>query len=267
MRVFVFYILLIISLLYACEKQYDWDIKSEDEERLVVDALITNELKPQKIILSRTNPDMNQPSIPLSGAEISVMEGSRRIDFTESDEEPGIYYSTPFQVVINNIYRLIIQLDGIQYLAISQVTSVSQLDELAVDWDETKNMYRYRFNGQGKPSMTEIFYDWSVSPAYCDSMGSCNAQETYYVLDNVDINAIFGPEKQVIYFPQGTILIRRKYGLTPDHQQFIRSLLLETDWRGGVFDVLQGNVASNISNGALGYFATCTVISDTTVVD
>jgi hypothetical protein len=80
------------------------------------------------------------------------------------------------------------------------------------------------------------------------------------------VNNIFGPAKDTIYFPAGTKIIRRKYSLSKEHQDFIRTLLIETEWRGGIFDVQQGNVLTNISNGARGFFAACMVLSDTTVV-
>jgi hypothetical protein len=114
--------------------------------------------------------------------------------------------------------------------------------------------------------MTEVYYDWSHDTTYCTSYGYCSAGETYYILDNHDINAIFSPDKKQLYFPEGTMLIRKKYGLTESHQEFIRSLLMESDWSGGMFDVQHGNLESNLSEGALGYFGACMVVSDTTIV-
>ncbi len=264
---FIYYMLVLLLSLSCGEKEVDWEIQSDGQERLVVDAIITNELKAQEIFLSRTNQDLNQPSVPVSGAEISVYEGSSRHDFTESESARGTYYSEPFQAVVGNTYRLIINLQGNQFVATAQTESVSQLGEPIVYWDESQSLFRYYPEAYGKPSMTEVFYDWSTSEAYCDTFGSCYAQQTFYVLDNVDVNDEFGPEKQVIYFPSGTELVRRKYGITDEHQQFLRSLLIETEWRGGIFDVLQGNVPTNLSNGAVGYFAACSVVSDTTVIN
>jgi hypothetical protein len=77
----------------------------------------------------------------------------------------------------------------------------------------------------------------------------------------------FGPAKQEIWFPAGTTLIRKKYSLTKSHQEFIRSLLIETEWRGGLFDMEQGNVLTNFSHGTRGWFAACMVISDTNIVE
>ncbi|MBE9509733.1 MAG: hypothetical protein IMY71_02550, partial [Bacteroidetes bacterium] len=44
------------------------------------------------------------------------------------------------------------------------------------------------------------------------------------------------------------------------------TMLSETEWKGGVFDVLPGNVYTNLSEGAVGFFAVSTVVSDSTVV-
>ena len=266
-RAITYCIFLLLIAISCGEKEYAWEINADGEMRLVVDGIITNELKAHNIALTHTNQELNLSSNPVSGAEISVYEGSTRYDFTESEAEPGTYYSAPFQAVVGNNYRLFINLYENQYAATSQIEPVSQLGEPAVYWDETKSLYRYFPETYGKPSMTEILYNWSVNEAYCDTFGSCYAQETFYVLDNVDVNAEFGPKKQVIYFPSGTELVRRKYGLTYEHQQFLRSLLIETEWRGGIFDVLQGNVPTNLSNGALGYFGACSVVSDTTVIN
>jgi hypothetical protein len=50
------------------------------------------------------------------------------------------------------------------------------------------------------------------------------------------------------------------------HAAFIRTLLSETEWRGGLFDVQPGNVQTNLSEGAVGYFAVSTVVGDSTII-
>jgi hypothetical protein len=47
--------------------------------------------------------------------------------------------------------------------------------------------------------------------------------------------------------------------LNPDHAEFIRSLLSETSWQGGVFSSVPSNVKTNLSDGAVGYFGVCDV--------
>ncbi|HEX2395261.1 MAG TPA: hypothetical protein VHI78_07945, partial [Bacteroidales bacterium] len=101
----------------------------------------------------------------------------------------------------------------------------------------------------------------------CEQYGACNALDVYYVLNNIDLGKIFSPDRQVIKFPHKTTIIRRKYSLTPEHQEFARSLMLETEWRGGIFDAEAGNVPTNFKNGMHGWFAVCTLVSDTIQVN
>jgi hypothetical protein len=44
-------------------------------------------------------------------------------------------------------------------------------------------------------------------------------------------------------------------------------MLMETEWRGGIFDVQHGNVITNLSSGAIGYFAASTVVTDTIFIE
>jgi len=263
---FIFPVLL-WSLFQACEKQYPWDFSPVEDHRIIADGIITNELAAQCINLSWTNPELNDTIHPVSGARVVVDDSLNIFEFIEAVEKPGIYYSEPFQVVVGREYRLTVEYGSETFQALSEVVPVTALDSMIVILDESRNLYRFIYSGGNQPSMTEVFYDWSHDTAYCRTYGNCYAQETYYTLDNIDVNAVFSPPRERIYFPVGTIMIRRKYGLTEEHQQFIRSLLMETDWSGGIFDIQHGNVLTNMSNGALGYFAACMVITDTTVID
>jgi hypothetical protein len=248
----------------GCEKQYPWKLQSDNTQTLVVDGILTNEPKAQCIKLSSVNPGMNLPYTPLSGATINVSDSTHVYQFNESSQEPGSYYSLPFQAVVGKTYTLTINYQSITYTANAASGPVTAFDQINLIKD--KELYRYNHVKYGDPAMIEVYLDWSSDPAYCETYGHCQAQETFYVLNNVDVNNIFGPAMDTIYFPVGTKIIRKKYSLSEEHQAFIRTLLIETEWRGGIFDVQQGNVLSNISNGARGFFGACMVISDTTVV-
>jgi hypothetical protein len=254
-------------VVLACEKEIAWKLQSDNEQRIVIDAIITGERERQKVYISLTNPGMNQAIQPVSGLEVSVSTGDTSFLFTESPEESGLYISSEFRAVVQREYLLIVNHQGLIYQARAQAEPVARLGRLTLQWNADKQLYRYVPNETGSPAMTEILYNWSGNDGYCSVYGSCLAQETVYILENVDVNDQFGPETDIIYFPKGTVIHRRKYSLTDQHQNFIRSLLMETAWRGGLFDVQQGNVPSNISNGALGFFAVCMVDADSATVD
>jgi hypothetical protein len=42
--------------------------------------------------------------------------------------------------------------------------------------------------------------------------------------------------------------------------------MAETEWRGGLFDVQPGNVRTNLSEGAVGYFSVSAVVADTNLI-
>jgi hypothetical protein len=252
--------LLLLLLTLSCEKITTWDIQPSDQFP-VVDCIITNELKYQELTLYLSAKGLNQNPEAISGAVITMNDGISTLSFSEI--EPGKYRSAePFMASAGNEYTLSVTCRGITAVARAEMVAITPLESLEIVARDS--LFRFVYHSGNQPSMTEVFYDWSAVPGYCESYGSCQASEVFYTLDNIDVSKMFAPDRIIIPFPKGTQIIRRKYSLSKDHQQFIRSLLLETDWRGGLFDVEQGNVPTNFSSGMRGWFATCMVLSDTT---
>jgi hypothetical protein len=252
----------VISLLMLnCEKQTNWDLQS-GSEFIVVDCIITNEMKFHELKLYCSSDMLNSPPLGFSGVTVKLNDGSNAISFVEDSEEPGRYISSlPFMASAGNLYRLTLSYEGKADTAYATMTGVTPLGSFDITASDSN--YRFIYH-QGTPaSMTEVFYDWSADPLYCEQYGACQSAEVFYDLDNIDISNIIAPDKQVILFPHKTQIIRRKYSLNEAHQQFIRSLLLETEWRGGLFDTEQGNVPTNFHHGIRGWFAACAVVSDT----
>ncbi len=260
----LFYFLVIMC---SCEKEYDWDIKSNRMDILVVDGIITNEHIAHCVRLSFTNQDLNMNSRAVSGATVFVTADTNSYEFVESPNDTGCYYASPFQAVVERQYHLMIEYDSQTYEAVGEAVPVTPLKDPVFEGNAENDLQRYVFTESGQPSMLEVYYDWSEIPDYCTEYGYCQAQETFCNLDNIDVNNIYAPPRQIIWFPAGTSIIRKKYGLSEDHQAFLRSLLMETEWCGGIFDVQHGNVPTNLSNGAIGYFAVCMVVSDTLYIN
>lgn len=263
MKKAAFHILgILLILLQGCEKEYTWYFHSEDTPRIVVDAIITNERKQQEIFLSLAHDQLNDSAQPLLGAEVNVSDGFDTWNFQESDRMPGLYLSDTFIAVINYTYQLEIIYQSDTITAEAGVSSVVPLSDYEIIHDSVTQLNRFEFNDWGKASMTEVFYDWSADSVFSKEYGSTMAQETFYAISSRDVNEMFPPDKQRIYFPSGTRLQRKKYSLTEEHEAYIRSLLMESEWSGGIFDVQHGNLLTNLSNGAVGYFAACMVVMD-----
>lgn len=249
----------------SCEEKTTWDINSS-ERFIVADCIITNEYKNHELKLYYSSSALNQKPEAVSGAIVKISDGTNQTEFIEKADEPGKYISADaFMASAGNTYLLTISLNGISDSAYTEMAAINPLEPFEIV--ESDSLYRFLYNQSPQPSMTEVFYDWSAVPEYCTAYGSCQAAETFYTLDNIDVSKIFAPEKITIRIPRGTQIIRKKYSLNEEHQKFIRSLLIETEWRGGVFDTEQGNVPTNFTGEIRGWFATCMVLSDTTLFD
>jgi hypothetical protein len=88
----------------------------------------------------------------------------------------------------------------------------------------------------------------------------------FYDLKTIDVNEIYKPAKSDFKFPLNSIVVRKKYSISPAYKIFLRSVLSETEWRGGVFDVQRADATTNLSAGAIGFFAVSTVVSDSTLI-
>jgi len=85
----------------------------------------------------------------------------------------------------------------------------------------------------------------------------------HYTLNGVDVNKMFKPPQEHVRFPPGTIVFRQKESVNPWYAEFLRGVLSETDWRGGMFDVLPGNARTNMEGEAIGYFTAADILRDT----
>jgi hypothetical protein len=249
-------------LMISCELQTNWDIMPEGEF-IVADCIITNEMKVHELKLYRSVNQLNKMPEGFSGVMVQLSDGENVVNFEEDNELPGRYLSAvPFMATAGTIYRLTLFYNNKADTAYAIASGVTPLE--AIDIAASEGLFRYDYQQSTPASMTEVYYDWSADTSYCKQYGACQASEVFYSLDNIDVSKEFAPDRQIILFPHKTRIIRKKYSLSEDHQRFVRSMLLETEWRGGLFDVEQGNVPTNFHYGVRGWFAACSVVSDTT---
>jgi hypothetical protein len=253
--------LIVLILIISCEKQTSWEL-DKSENFPVAECILTNELKYQEIRLYFSLNSLNEDPVGIRDAMIEITDGNMSVAFLSDPLESGHYVSAiPFRASAGRIYRLTVAFEGFADTAWAEMTGVSPLDDIDIAPFDT--LFHIVYHDSPQASMTEIQYNWSASPSYCEKYGSCLAAEVFYTLDNIDVAKEFAPDRLIIPFPKGTEIIRRKYSLNDAHQQFIRAMLLETDWRGGLFDAEQGNVPTNFHHGIHGWFALSAVVTDT----
>lgn len=261
----LFIISLIIILLASCEEKVDFDIEASNNKYVVVDGILTDEYKQQEIRLSYTITNVTDKPVMLSGAEVKVFVEDTVFDFIEF--KPGIYRSNPFKIELEKTYNLLINYNGKEYSSSAYAVPVTPFNPIdyyqSVNYDSMNLIFNNLYSQED--AMWEIFIDWSHVPGYeNDSVNQ--ALIYFYSLHSFNISELFAPQYKHVYFPYGTIITQKKYSLSPEHAEFARTMLSETKWRGGYFDVEPANISTNMSTGALGFFGVSCVLTDTIYV-
>ena len=255
----------ILLIMTACEEKIDAPLSPEHTGLLVVEGVMTNENKNHLVRLSRPYSLQNGESQPATGASVRVLEDTTVFVLTEFPPGSGMYYTPVHRAVVGKKYTLYIQYNGSAYFAQDSPVPVEPLENL--EYRETTDGYTLALNDQGKdPNYIDHVITWKNTNA-CVSGTSCEGRIVHYDLKTIDVNEIYKPEKTPFHFPKQTSITRRKYSVSSGYKTFLRSMLSETEWRGGVFDVQRSDIPTNLSEGAVGFFAVCSVVSDSTVVE
>lgn len=259
--------LIMLALSLSCEERIERTGMPQAINTVVVEGLLTNERTNHKIKLTIPYGISGQPVLPATGASVSVIEDSGiTYPLQEVPPQSGEYYTPLMRAVFGRTYTLRINYKGKEFFAQDRSEPVEPLR--AIDYRKVDDSPRFSLS-LGASGQQSNYIDHSISwknTATCTLSSVCEGRIVFYDLKTIDANDIFKPGKAEFTFPLGSVIIRRKYGISAAYKNFLRSVLSETEWRGGVFDVERANTTSNVSEGALGFFAVTSVVSDTTVV-
>lgn len=254
-RYTILYLLLCV-LPVACEEATNFPLTTDDSNLIVVEGIFTNENKNHRIKLTRPYKTQNETPEAISGAVVTLKDESASYILTESPAESGEYYTPQMRAVTGRVYTLTIFYNKKEYTAQDSAVPVEALD--AIQYAKTGDAYELVFNPSGaEPNFIEYIINVN---------NTTTGRLVYYDLKTIDVNEIYKPDKADYTFSAGAAVIRKKYSVSAAYRAFLRSMLSETEWRGGVFDVQRDNVSTNLSEGAVGFFAVATIVADTTVI-
>ena len=258
--------IIVLLFIFSCEDRIEKSLKVENSDLLVVEAVLTNENQNHKITLTHPYYAINGKAIPAAGAGVFVIEGSNVVySVTEDPPGSGEYFTEEMTAVFGRQYTLLVQYQGKIFSALSNSVPVEPLESIQYQ-RATNDFYRLSVTDSGnEPNYIDYSISWNSTPV-CLPGELCEGRVVYYDLKTIDVNSLFKPDQKDFTFPVGSIVIRKKYSVSPGYKSFLRSVLSETEWRGGVFDIQRANATSNLSEGAIGYFAVSSVVSDTTII-
>jgi len=263
----------LLILLAGCVKQADWPLPDEPLTQVVVEAVLTDEQKVHTVALSHPVSVLNGTPPGVTGATVLISTADSLWFLTEDTVHQGNYLTdSTFVAALNREYSLEITWQEKNYSAKASMVPGKVFNELVYKKNEADNRYHIDWVASAFsvdfPAMWEIFIDWSFLPGF-DTLdpATCQTRLLFYTLPTIDISQIFAPVVEQTYFPAGSRINERRYSLTPGHAEFLRELLLETNWQGGFFPTANANVMTNLSTGAIGYFGVCAVTELSMVVE
>ncbi|MBE0646472.1 MAG: DUF4249 family protein [Bacteroidales bacterium] len=263
----------LILLLTGCVKQADWPVPDQSPEFIVVDATLTDEQKVHTVSINLPVTDLNAIPEAVTGATVLIATADSLWFLNEDSLRPGNYLTdSSFVATLNTGYSLQILWHEKNYSAQTSMVPGRVFNPLIYKKNEGDDAYHIDWVASAfsvnDPAMWEVFVDWSALPGY-DTLDpcSCQARLLFYTLPTIDVSQIFAPIVEQISFPAGSLITERRFSVTPDHAEFLRQLLLETNWQGSMFPSANANVITNLSSGAIGYFSVCAVTELSLVVE
>lgn len=257
------YILLLLVFAVSCEEEIPWQLDQNVNPRLVVEGIVTNnpDLNYVKLSLPVVNP--NSTPIAISGATVVIASSAGNTNLSESPTKPGLYIpDSPLIGVVGEAYRLYINLDSYEFISsivwMKPVEALKEFRSYAIS--SVPGAYGINPREENDPSITEYLVTYPNPEIQDDTLKSIFYT---FTLSSIDVSQFFKPRSEFLIFPESSTIIRTKYSMTPEYENYIRGMLSETEWKGGWFDVLPGNISTNISQGGVGYFAASSVLRDT----
>ena len=255
--------------MLSCDEQVDWELKYQEEDLLVVEGKISSEVKQHEVKLTRPLYEMNGTPEPVRGAQVEIFDGRVLHALAEDAERPGIYRTDSlFAAQLNRYYQLRILHESKRITAVTFMREVKPFQYMNVyPVQSDPPLLEAYISDSDEPSIVRMELDWSHLPGYELLPDSATHAVIYhYTLNGVDVNKMFKPPQEHVRFPPGTIVFREKESVNPWYAEFLRGILSETDWRGGMFDVLPGNARTNMVGDGIGYFTAADVLHDTIVI-
>ena len=269
----LYHLLFILTLISvtACTERIDLNLDNDTNQRLVVDAWLTDEVKAHEVKLSLTSDYFkNEPPEPATGATVRISDGSEIFELQEA--APGHYLTdNTVQGIPGHTYTLTIDWEGKTYSSTSLLTAVPPIDSLDYEeaefQDEDNDFTEYSvLLYTTEPPTEDDAYFWK---GYLLDAPNDLTRTYWEIAEDKFVNGshINGAEVLIVEANPGDRFIFEQYNISPAAFDFFVAVQSETIYKGGIFDTPPANVPSNIDNGALGFFVTGGVVRSELVIE
>jgi hypothetical protein len=271
--------LLLLSVLSQCTERIEVEVDSSFT-RLAVEGYISTDTTQHKVRLTRSGDYFyNQPAQPVSDATVSISNGDSVVILSESNEYPGLYLTDPdYYGLAGKTYTLAvtgvdIDEDGVseEYSASSELRSVNSIDSIQLEKLNGPDFTIYQVLLYALDPPVKNFYAFKVyrnGYLITDSLHEMLVQDDVFFNGNytfgIPVQFLNQSEKDEIILPSDTITLEIN-GITDKYYNFILEAQSEIFYQTPLFSGPPANISSNISNGALGFFAAYSVTRSSVV--
>lgn len=262
----------IIAVFYSCTENIDIKLDST-YTRLVVEARFSTDTTAHKVTLTKTSSYFyNMPAPTVSGAIVTIDDGVNTFLLNENPLHPGVYETTSnVYGVVGKTYHLLIKNvdinnDGAleEYSSTSTIYPVNKIDSIVPHYKpERPKGYEIKLYVLDPP--TEDFYLFNVyknSKLLTDTITEPMVVDDRLYNGNYTNGIAVGylrDNKQDEIAHAGDTVQLEIWRITKDFYNFMFELRDATRSSNPLFSGPPANVKGNISNGAVGYFATYSI--------
>jgi len=263
----------IVSLGQSCTEKMD-DYKLDSSYiRCVINGKITTDTTAHKVRITRSADYFSdKPLEPISGAIVSITDGTTIYPLTEHPTELGNYYTNNDVYGVSgkrytlNVSNVNLLGDGVMesYTASSELNSTTPLDSIDTRYNDRFDFWE-TVAWATDPGETEDYY---MFRAYIDGVLNSDSLLNLIITEDKFFNGskINGtmvymfPEKDTIV-PGSSIVSIDICGITKDYFQFLTEAQTMATPQTPMFSGPPANIRTNLNNDAVGYFAAFSVAS------
>jgi hypothetical protein len=246
------------------------DVSGPPSGRLVVEGYFTSETKSHLVRLTRTGPAIvTGPPAPVTGASVTITDGERLFALDEKPAGSGLYFTADtVRGEIGKTYTLTITVDGRTYTAADRLEPVapfSERDQVLIpdqylfyhpERGYTLEVPTARFGFPAAVQQTVGF----KNPQLARDRG-VNVHTVFYHFPGVEANGLLPRTADPLRFQRGDTLFQSRASMSEAYGRFTRAMLIQAEYFGGVLGSVPADVPTNVSGGAVGFFAASAVVS------
>jgi len=249
----------VLLMLFSCQKQQDWDFEEGPLPDIVVEGMFTNESKVHEVFLSLPVENLTDSVVPVTGATVRIIGSDTNYVLSENPLRPGSYLTDSNAYgIVGESYTLEINYNSKTYSATDELNEAVFFTPVILNMtNEIDSIYEvawvcHNYDPQN-PALYELFLDWRHVDGF-DSTRSF-AVMYFYTLASIDVAQFLVGTDERVLFPKGTKIRERRYSISAEYAEFLREVIIETQYNSGLVNMIPANTFGNVTNNGAGFFS------------